>query len=105
MWDDIRFVLRRYGDPGTAYLAAWSIGDAELAYSPPLDAEIAGSSGITTADGIGLGTSADRLEGVEWAQSLLQKDQFLGLAGTGPVVLRLDETDRVVAVSFEQNDC
>ena len=105
LWADIRFVLARSVGVGTSYVAAWSIGDTELAYSPALAVEIAEPSGITTADGIGLGTSANRLEDVEWAQFMRQDDRFFGLAGTGPVSFQLDAADRVVAMSYEQNDC
>ena len=85
LWADIRFVLARSAGIGTSYVAAWSVGGTGLAYSPALDGEkITEPSGITTADGIGLGTSADRLEDVGWAQFLRQDDQFFGLAGTGP---------------------
>ncbi len=106
LWNDIRFVLTRQSvDPTATYLSAWSIGDAALALSPPLDTEIAESSGITTIDGIGLGTPADRLDDVSWAQSLRKDDRFLGLAGNGPVVFRLDASDLVVAMSYERNDC
>ena len=105
LWADIRFVLARSGGVGTSYVAAWSIGDTELAYSPALAVAITEPSGITTADGIGLGTLADRLEDVGWAQFLRQDDRFFGLAGTGPVSFQLDAADRVVAMSYEQNDC
>lgn len=105
LWADIRFVLARSAGVGTSYVAAWSIGDTELAYSPALAVEITEPSGITTADGIGLGTSADRLDDVGWAQFLRQDDRFFGLAGTGPVSFQLDAADRVVAISYEQNDC
>ncbi len=105
LWADIRFVLARAAGPGTSYVAAWSIGDTELAYSPALAVEITEPSGITTADGIGLRPSADRLEDVGWAQFLRQDDQFLGLAGTGPVGFQLGDAARVVAMSYEQNDC
>ena len=105
LWDDIRFVLTRSADLGATYVAAWSIGDTALAFSPPLDAEITEASGITTADGIGLGTSADRLEDVGWDQFLREDDRFLGLAGTGPVEFHLDAAEQVVAMSYEQNDC
>ena len=106
LWDDIRYVLtRRDVDPGRTYLSAWTIGDTELAFSPPLDAEITEASGITTDDGIGLGTSADQLEDLEWDQSLREDDRFLGLAGIGPVIFQLDVSNQVVAMSYEQNDC
>ena len=106
LWDDIRYVLTRYNvDPGKTYLAAWTIGDTVLASSPPLDAEITEPSGITTEEGIGLGTSADQLEGLDWDQSLLEDGRFLGLAGPGPVIVQLNPTNQVVAISYEQNDC
>ena len=106
LWDDIRFVLAQSSvEPKDTYLAAWSIGEMTLAYSPPLAAEITESSGITTTEGIGLGTPVDRLENVEWDQSYREADQFFGLAGMGPVVFELDAADRVVAMSYEQNDC
>jgi hypothetical protein len=107
LWDDIRYVLaRRDTDPETTtYLAAWTIGDAMLAFSPPLDTEITEPSGITTDGGIGLGTSVGLLEGLEWDQALREDDQFLGLAGLGPVIFQLDASDDVVSMSYEQNDC
>ena len=106
LWDDIRFVLAQISvEPKDTYLAAWSIGEMTLAYSPPLAAEITESSGITTTDGNGLGTPVDRLENVEWDQSYREADQFFGLAGMGPVVFELDAADQVVAMSYEQNDC
>jgi hypothetical protein len=105
LWADIRFVLARPDGPATTYVAAWSIGDTALLHSPALAVEITEPSGITTADGIGLGTSADRLEDVDWAQFMRQDDRFSGLAGTGPVTFQLDAADRVVAMSYEQNDC
>ena len=106
LWDDIRYVLiRRDVNPGTTYLSAWTVGDTALAFSPPLDAEITDASGITADDGIGLGTSADRLELLEWDQSLREDDRFLGLAGIGPVTFQLDASNQVVAMSYEQNDC
>lgn len=98
LWDDIRFVLAQSSvDPAVTYLAAWSIGETALAYSPPLDAEITEPSDITTTNGIGLGTPVDRLEDVEWAQFYREADQFFGLAGMGPVVFELDAADQVVA--------
>ena len=105
LWADIRFVLARSADPGITYVAGWSIGETALLYSPVLDGEITEPSGITTTDGIGLGTSVDRLEDVEWAQFWRQDNQFFGLVGTGPVSFQLDPADRVVAMSYEQNDC
>jgi hypothetical protein len=105
LWADIRFVLTRSAGVAATYVAAWSIGDTELLYSPALDGEIAEASGITTADGIGLGTAADRLDDVGWAQFMRQADTFYGLAGTGPVTFELDADDRIVAISYEQNDC
>ena len=106
LWDDIRYVLTRYDSaPQTTVLAAWTIGDTALEYSPPLDTGITEPSGITTDDGIGLGTSADQLANLDWDQSLLEHGRFLGLAGSGPVVFELDATNQVVAMSYEQNDC
>jgi hypothetical protein len=105
LWADIRFVLARLDGAATTYVAAWSIGDTALSYSPALAAEITEPSGITTAGGIGLGTSADRLEDIGWAQFMRQDDRFSGLAGTGPVTFQLDAADRVAAMSYEQNDC
>ncbi|MAT06087.1 MAG: hypothetical protein CL424_13695 [Acidimicrobiaceae bacterium] len=106
LWDDIRYVLaRREGPAGLTYLAGWTIGDTALTFSPPLDAEITEASGITTDDGIGLGTSADRLENLDWDQSWRQGDRFLGLAGLGPVIFQLDTSNQVVGMSYEQNDC
>jgi hypothetical protein len=107
LWDDIRVVLahRTAAVGSTTYMAAWSIGDAVLAFSPALEAEITRSSGITTGDGIGLGTSVDRLDELEWDQSDRDGDRFFGLAGIGPVVFQLDGAGHVTAMSFEQNDC
>jgi hypothetical protein len=105
LWADVRFVLARSDGPGITYVAAWSVGDTALAYSPALAVEITEPSGITTADGIGLGSSADQLEDVDWAQSMRQGNQFFGLAGTGPVVFQLNPADQVAAMSYEQNDC
>ena len=106
LWDDIRYVLaRRDANPATTYLSAWTIGDTALAFSPSLAAEITESSGITTDDGIGLGTSADELKNLDWDQSLREDDRFLGLAGIGPVIFQLDSSNQVVAMSYEQNDC
>jgi hypothetical protein len=107
LWDDIRLVLARRAvtTGSTTYLSAWSVGDVTLTFSPPLDAEIERASGITTSDGIGLGTSVDRLDEVEWYQSYRDGDRFFGLAGIGPVIFQLDGAGDVTAMSFEQNDC
>lgn len=105
LWDDVRFVLRRNADPAGAYLAAWSVGATALAFSPPLAAEIGNESGITTPDGIGLGASVARLDGVDFAEAWREGDRFFGLAAVGPTVFQLDANDHVVAMSFEQNDC
>ena len=105
LWADVRFVLARSDGPGITYVAAWSVGDTALAYSPALAVQITEPSGITTADGIGLGSSADQLEDVDWAQFMRQGNQFFGLAGNGPVVFQLNPADQVIAMSYEQNDC
>lgn len=67
--------------------------------------QITTASGITTNDGIGLGTPADRLEGLDLDQSWRQGDRFLGLAGLGPVSFQLDTSNQLVGMSYEQNDC
>lgn len=106
LWDDIRFVLvRRTVDSASTFLWAWSIGEAALTFSPPLNAEIMEASGIATADGIALNAPVARLDDVNWNQSRQDDGFFLGLAGNGPVVFRLDENDRVVGMSYERNDC
>jgi hypothetical protein len=104
LWDDVRFVLRRTADFGPT-LAAWSIGDVPLLFSPSLDADIIAQSGVTTAAGIGIGTPAAELDDVGFGQILYEDNQVYGLALISPVVFALDTSDQIIAMSIEQNDC
>ena len=104
LWDDVRFVLHRTADFGPT-LAAWSIGDVTLLYSPALDNDIIAQSDLTTAAGIGIGTPAAELDDVGFDQILYEDNQVSGLAFIGPVVFTLDNSDQITAMSFEQNDC
>lgn len=104
LWDDVRFVLWRTADFGPN-LAAWSIGDVTLLFSPTLDADIIAQSGLTTAAGIGIGTPAAELDDVGFGQILYEDNRVSGLALISPVVFALDNSDQIIAMSIEPNDC
>ena len=103
VWDDLRFVLEQYAD-GTVTLGAWSIGDVDLAFSPPLDTTITQASGLTSVSGLGIGSPKAAIMNEAWAQVGDYGNQVQALSGPGPVIFELVD-GAVTAFSSEVNDC
>lgn len=109
LWGDLRIVLNATdtnsdGSSDLFWLAAWSVGDVSLSFSPPLDVPITGASGITDSSGLGIGSPKSAIMDHDFVQFSDQGDQVFALAAPSPVRFALVD-DRVTAMSMEANDC
>ncbi len=109
LWADARFVLNGTdtnsdGELDSVILAAWSVGDAPLTFSPPLTAPITQASGLTDPGGLGIGSPKSAIAERPFQLSWEDNGRVFALAGIGPVVFDTVE-DHIVAMSIEANDC
>lgn len=103
LWDDLRLVLERWPG-GLTILAAWSVGDVDLEFSPPLEADITASSGLTSVSGLGVGSSKSSIADEGFAQVYDAGDHVEALAVRSPFMFETTD-DRISGFSIERNDC
>ena len=106
-WGDLRLTFE-IGTDAETRLTAWSIGDPSVSALAPLGAPPPAtepSSGITTTDGIGIGSSLDELKVALGDRGYNVNGDRVDIPGALVTSFLLDDQQRVTAIGSGRVDC
>ena len=106
-WGDLRLTFEIAPDQQTI-LAAWSLGDpsvSPLAPLGPLPPPIERTSGLTTTEGIGIGTSLDDLTAALGQTQHYVSDGRVDIPGALVTTFLLDPDEHVTAIGSGRTEC
>ena len=105
-WGDLRFTFEN--SPFGTLLTAWSLGEGQvLAPLGPLPDAIGPATGITTDEGVGIGSAAAEVSATVGDQMIGTFDggiQVVSSTGLATIV-SLDGDQRIVGIGSSRNDC
>lgn len=106
-WGDLRLTFET-GPEAETRLTAWSLGDpsvSSLAPLGPLPPSSKHASGLTTSEGVGIGTSLDELEAALGDRWYHVADDRVDIPGALVTSFLLDDEQRVSAIGSGRTDC
>ena len=107
-WGDLRLTFETGPGAGETQFTAWSLGDPSISTSAPLGPpppSTEPATGITTGEGIGIGTPLTELEAALGDRSFFVTDNRVDIPGALVTSFLLDDEQRVKAIGSGRTDC
>ena len=107
-WGDLRLTFETGPGAGETQFTAWSLGDPSISTGAPLGpppSSTEPATGITTGEGIGIGTPLKELEAALGDRPFFVIDNRVDIPGALVTSFLLDNEQRVKAIGSGRTDC